>query len=360
MQIGTPREIYENPANLHVAARLGQPAINLVPAEPFPEAACRPHRHGRRPHGASEDFQAVNGGGVGKVIGSSIWATTTTFIRDAGGEVVTLVDPDAGLRSATASTIAFVRPLYFDREGNGSRRRFIEEGIDEIAAERQGDSSPRSPAVIDNAQELTALDRAIGDGDHGLNMKRGFEAVLADLERLAEKPLPEMCKGIGDPGDDHRRCFRAAVRHLFLALATASRGQRLPEARDGSPRGHRRQGARASDIGEKTMLDVLLPVADPGGAQLGGHDLLARLRAAAEAAWSDQAAQATKGRASFLGESIVGHLDPGARSSQLLVHAACGAFEARQHDQPGRNRHRLPFGRGRQRHGRHGPPDGGP
>ena len=52
-------------------------------------------------------------------------------------------------------------------------------------------------AVIDHADELTALDPAIGDGDHGANMKRGFEAVLADLDALAEKPLPEALKAAG-------------------------------------------------------------------------------------------------------------------------------------------------------------------
>src|SRR3954470_13602235 len=52
-------------------------------------------------------------------------------------------------------------------------------------------------AVIASADELTALDQAIGDGDHGINMKRGFEAVLADLPQLAAKPLPDMAKALG-------------------------------------------------------------------------------------------------------------------------------------------------------------------
>ena len=51
--------------------------------------------------------------------------------------------------------------------------------------------------VIAHAEELTALDQAIGDGDHGLNMKRGFEAVLVDLDQHAAKPLPEALKAIG-------------------------------------------------------------------------------------------------------------------------------------------------------------------
>ena len=51
--------------------------------------------------------------------------------------------------------------------------------------------------VIRHAEELSELDRAIGDGDHGLNMKRGFEAVLADLDGLASKPLPDLLKAVG-------------------------------------------------------------------------------------------------------------------------------------------------------------------
>ncbi len=51
--------------------------------------------------------------------------------------------------------------------------------------------------VIDHADELTSLDSAIGDGDHGANMKRGFEAVLADIDQLAGKPLPEALKAAG-------------------------------------------------------------------------------------------------------------------------------------------------------------------
>ena len=49
--------------------------------------------------------------------------------------------------------------------------------------------------VIDHADELTALDQAIGDGDHGLNMKRGFEAVLAEIDRIAAMPLPRGAEG---------------------------------------------------------------------------------------------------------------------------------------------------------------------
>jgi dihydroxyacetone kinase-like protein len=183
--------------------------------------------------------------------------------------------------------------------------------------------------ILANAEELTALDQAIGDGDHGLNMKRGFEAVLAQLDTLAAKPLPEAARGIGSTlvmkvGGASGPLYGT----LFLTL-----GKELPQdpaAEDGA----RALGAAIeavkklgkSDVGQKTMLDVLAPVQQElssGGARLGER---LRLRAEA-AARATVPMRATKGRASFLGERSVGHMDPGARSSWLLVAAACEALE---------------------------------
>ena len=68
--------------------------------------------------------------------------------------------------------------------------------------------------IIDHADELTTLDQAIGDGDHGANMKRGFEAVLADIDSLAAKPLPDALKAAGTHAcDEGRRRVRPALRH---------------------------------------------------------------------------------------------------------------------------------------------------
>jgi len=188
-------------------------------------------------------------------------------------------------------------------------------------------------AVIDNAEELTALDRAVGDGDHGLNMKRGFEAVLADLDGLAEKSLPELCKGIGTHlvmtiGGASGPLYGT----LFLALC-----KNLPPSPD-LPQAARAFSAAVaavkvrgrSDVGEKTMLDVFAPVAESleaAAASGMSKDLTARVRSAADLGLkATRPLRATKGRASFLGERSIGHLDPGARSSQLLVHAACGVL----------------------------------
>jgi len=191
-------------------------------------------------------------------------------------------------------------------------------------------------AVIDHAEELTELDRAIGDGDHGLNMKRGFEAVLADADNLAGKPLAEMLKGAGT--------------HLVMTIGGASGplyGSLLLAMGKAAGEGPLDLAAAArllaegveavkkrgkSDAGEKTMLEVLLPVSRRLSAVAGGEapaDLAAELGAVAdEGLESTRAMKATKGRASFLGERSVGHLDPGARSSQLLIRAVCTALAA--------------------------------
>jgi len=178
-------------------------------------------------------------------------------------------------------------------------------------------------AVFAHADELGALDRAIGDGDHGINMKRGFEAVIADLDQLAAKPLPDLLKGLGthlvmkvggasgplygtlfmalgkelpaDPGlGDATRAFAAAI------AAVKARGK--------------------SDVGQKTMLDVLAPALD-ALAESGG-DLPRRVSETVQrAAEATKPMRATRGRASFLGERSIGHVDPGARSSALIISA---------------------------------------
>ena len=119
---------------------------------------------------------------------------------------------------------------------------------------------------------------------------------------------------------------------FFIALGDAiSAGKRLPEdLADIIASGVEAVSARGrSKAGEKTMLDVLVPVLETLREEAGRPDLPERVRATATAALERTAPMlATKGRAAFLGPRSIGHIDPGARSSCVLVHAICNTLEA--------------------------------
>jgi dihydroxyacetone kinase-like protein len=189
--------------------------------------------------------------------------------------------------------------------------------------------------VIASAPELTALDQAIGDGDHGANMKRGFEAVLGKLDAIGAQPPDEALKTIGKTlvmtvGGASGPLYGS----FFLAAGDAlSNSRQLPDdLAEVFACGVGAVSARGrSQAGDKTMLDVLFPVLETLQAEAGNPDLIKRVRTiASEAAARTAPMQATKGRASFLGERSVGHVDPGARSSCVLLQAVCNTLEARQ------------------------------
>jgi multiple sugar transport system ATP-binding protein len=120
VQLATPREIYENPTNLYVAARLGQPGINLVPRGLFPRAAAPP---GAATIGARTEHMRIVRSANGAAIGRVTWIEhlgdrNHLHVRIGESEVVTLADPDAGLAVGDDVAIEFVRPLYFDKDGN--------------------------------------------------------------------------------------------------------------------------------------------------------------------------------------------------------------------------------------------------
>jgi dihydroxyacetone kinase-like protein len=188
--------------------------------------------------------------------------------------------------------------------------------------------------VIASAPELTALDQAIGDGDHGINMKRGFEAVLGKIDAIAAQPLGEAVKTVGKTlvmtvGGASGPLYGS----FFMALGDAiTAGRRLPEdLAEIFACGVDAVSARGrSKAGEKTMLDVLVPVLETLRSDAGRPDLMQRVRTAASEAVARTAPMlATKGRASYLGPRSIGHIDPGARSSCVLVHAICTTLEAR-------------------------------
>ena len=180
--------------------------------------------------------------------------------------------------------------------------------------------------LIDHVDELTALDQAIGDGDHGLNMKRGFEAALADLPATAQKPLPEMFKAIGmtmvmKVGGASGPLMGTFFMELGKALPAEPARADVIAATEKAISGVKARGK--SEPGQKTLLDVLVPVQ---AVFAGGGDGAALKAAAAAAAQATVPMKAIRGRASCLGDRSIGHVDPGARSSALIVRAICEAL----------------------------------
>jgi len=183
-------------------------------------------------------------------------------------------------------------------------------------------------AVIGHADELTTLDQAIGDGDHGLNMKRGFEAVRAEAGTLSEKPLPEALKAIGTKlvmtvggasGPLFGTLFMTLGKEIVAEPGRADFAAALAKSIDAvAARGK-------SQAGQKTMLDVLYPVQAAFSAGKSPSEIADVADAAAEAT---KPLKAIRGRASFLGERSIGHMDAGARSTALIVRAIAETMEA--------------------------------
>ena len=174
--------------------------------------------------------------------------------------------------------------------------------------------------------ELTQLDSAIGDADHGINMDRGFTAVRAKLDELAEADLGAFAKGVGmtlisTVGGASGPLYGT----FFLRLATAfgdrasatqdELGQALRAGLDGV-----RQRGKA-ELDDKTMVDAMSPAVDAYDAATGdgiGAALDAAVNAAAAGRDRITPLVARKGRASYLGERASGHQDPGATSTTIL------------------------------------------
>ncbi|MBX9456260.1 MAG: dihydroxyacetone kinase subunit L [Rhizobium sp.] len=187
-----------------------------------------------------------------------------------------------------------------------------------------------SALVADHADELTALDSAIGDGDHGHNMKRGFEALAADSDAIAAKPLGEALKAAGmklvmTVGGASGPLFGTLVMTLGKEIGETPDRTAFNTAFRKAVDSVAARGK--SEKGQKTMLDVLYPIADALDAGADGAGVVRAANAAAEATVS---VLATRGRASFLGERSVGHMDPGSRSVALLTAAIADFMEKRR------------------------------
>jgi dihydroxyacetone kinase-like protein len=187
---------------------------------------------------------------------------------------------------------------------------------------------------------LTDLDAAIGDGDHGINLDRGFAALQA---RLAALDAPTQAAGpllalagrtiTGTVGGASGALYGRALLRAAAALDASPADAGPPVVRVAAALRAAVDGIASlgrSRPGEKTMLDALVPAVDAlEAAATAGADLPDALRHAADAAEAGARATrpllATKGRASYLGERSVGHLDPGAVSSTLILGALADA-----------------------------------
>jgi dihydroxyacetone kinase-like protein len=184
--------------------------------------------------------------------------------------------------------------------------------------------------VAEHRVELIQLDRAIGDGDHGENLDRGFRAVVAALEQSSPDTPAAALKLVattliskvgGAAGPLYGTAFlraSTAVKDL-PELSPADIAEALKAALGGVvARGK-------ADVGDKTMVDALDPAVQAAQGDTAAAVLSAAARAAAEGAESTIPLVARKGRASYLGERSAGHLDPGARSTTLMLQALAEA-----------------------------------
>ena len=182
--------------------------------------------------------------------------------------------------------------------------------------------------LIDHVDELTALDQAIGDGDHGLNMRRGALAIQAKLGEFDGKPLNDTLKAMGMTcmstiGGSSGPVFGTLLVTLGKELPDPPSAPALASALDAAIKALTRLGK--AEVGQKTLLDVLDPVRQVLAA--GGDDLTARVRQCAfDSADATAQMDAARGRASFLGERALGHVDPGSRSMALIIGAVCDSL----------------------------------
>ena len=190
--------------------------------------------------------------------------------------------------------------------------------------------------IAEQRDYLVDLDRAIGDGDHGENMDRGFKAALealgqgqpgsvAEVLKTVAKTLMSTVGGAAGPlyGTAFLRASKAAGDGELDGAGVAAV---IAGALDGI------QARGKATTGEKTMVDAWTPALEAARAAAeSGGDPAAVLEAAATAAEAGAAAtepmRATKGRASYLGERSIGHLDPGAVSTSLILRAAVRAAD---------------------------------
>lgn len=191
--------------------------------------------------------------------------------------------------------------------------------------------------IADHAEEIAQLDQAIGDGDHVSNLQRGLAALAQQADGLSELTWQAALQKMGmtimsSVGGASGSLYGT----LFVAMSKQIQQQAMSRVVLAAAFGQGVESVKLrgkADKGEKTMLDVLIPVAQllarPESQDCLLADLLSQVKQVAESgveATRDMIA--TKGRASFLGERSKGHLDAGAKSSQLMISAIADVLKA--------------------------------
>ena len=186
-----------------------------------------------------------------------------------------------------------------------------------------------------NKDLLTELDSNIGDADHGINMSRGFQAILEISNELSQLKFNEVLKRAGMTMLTKVGGASGPLYGSFLIGMSKNSPEEeinlqvFSKMLQAGIDDIKKRGK--SDIGEKTMLDVLIPVSNQINKEVNNFHSNKKLieniiKQAEEGLKLTRELEAKKGRASFLGKRSIGHLDPGAMSSYLLIKSICGIF----------------------------------
>lgn len=181
--------------------------------------------------------------------------------------------------------------------------------------------------IIANKDYLTDLDRSIGDADHGVNMAKGFgfskealEADFDDYKTLFNKVATTLLSKVGGASGPLYGSFFMKFAASLKDVDELTR-EKLNQAFTAGVDGVKQRGK--AEVGDKTMVDVLEPVAEALNAGKSFDDVV---KIAEESMEKTKDIKAKKGRASYVGERSIGHIDPGAASSYILIKETLGAI----------------------------------
>jgi phosphoenolpyruvate---glycerone phosphotransferase subunit DhaL len=188
-------------------------------------------------------------------------------------------------------------------------------------------------AIVANEAQIESLDRAIGDGDHFINIKRGTEVLAAMYNECQHLPADDVLQAMGMKilstiGGASGPLFASFLMGMGKVVKHNGGNTKLEMAAAFAAGVQAMMQRGKAQLGEKTMLDVLIPVSTTFTTAAAQNKTVAEIcqlvkAAADEGLESTRNLVATKGRAAGLGDRAIGHLDAGAKSCQVMVHAVC-------------------------------------